>query len=158
MDHKPRPPRENGFVLVACLAVVVTTAILGLMFLSFSQETEHAALKRQYQDRGEEKIEMGIMAMHDALEEQFQRDAQVDISALSANSGQTKGNLELGMYDLTMDAIGSPSIITAIETHNNVSLLTFPDDPFRGALVSTSELEVTATAVRLGLTKPAGDY
>ena len=158
MDHKPRPPRENGFVLVACLAVVVTTAILVLMFLSFSQETEHAALKRQYQDRGEEKIEMGIMAMHDALEEQFQRDAQVDISALSANSGQTKGNLELGMYDLTMDAIGSPSIITAIETHNNVSLLTFPDDPFRGALVSTSELEVTATAVRLGLTKPAGDY
>ena len=69
--------------LSLCLAVVVITAILVLMFLSFSQETEQAALKRHYQDRGEEKIEMGMIALHGALEEQFQRNAQVEISALS---------------------------------------------------------------------------
>jgi hypothetical protein len=62
------------------------------------------------------------------------------------------------MYDLTMDAVSSGSIISATETHNTVSLLTFPDDPFRGAMASTSELDVTAIAVRLGQTKPKGNY
>jgi hypothetical protein len=145
-------------MLVVCLAVVVTTAILVLMLLSFSQETEQAAMKRQYQDRGEEKIEMGMIALHGAIEEQFQRNAQVETSSLSTKSGQTNGNLEHGMYDLKMDAVCSRSIISATETHNNVSLLTFPDDPFRGAMASTSELDVTAIAIRLGLTKPRGNY
>jgi len=158
MDRKPRPKRKNGYVLVACLGVVVTTAILVLMFFSFSQEAERAAVKRQYQNRGEEKIEMGMIALHAALEEQFQRNAQVETSALSTDCGQTNGSLERGMYDLTMDAVDSRSIINATEAHNNVRLLTFPDDPFRGAMASTSELDVTGSALRLGLTKPDGNF
>jgi len=158
MDRKPRPKRKNGYVLVACLGVVVTTAILVLMFFSFSQEAERAAVKRQYQNRGEEKIEMGMIALHAALEEQFQRNAQVETSALSTDCGQTNGSLERGMYDLTMDAVDSRSIINATEAHNNVRLLTFPDDPFRGAMASTFELDVTGSALRLGLTKPDGNF
>jgi hypothetical protein len=158
MDHKPRTRREDGYVLVVCLAVVGATAILVLMFWSFTQETEQAAVKRQYQDRGEEKIEMGMMALLGALEEQLQQNAQIETDALATESGQTSGNLEHGMYDLTMDAGGSRSIISATETHNIVSPLTFPDDPFRGATASISELDVTGTAIRLGLTKPQGNF
>ena len=46
MDHKLRRKRKNGYVLVTCLGVVFTTAVLVLMFFSFSQETEQAATKR----------------------------------------------------------------------------------------------------------------
>lgn len=145
-------------MLVACLGVVLTTAVFVLMFFSFSQETEQAAMKRQYQERGEEKIEMEVMALHGALEEQFRRNAQVDAKALSTDVGQTLGSFEHGMYDLTMETTGSQSIISATETHKTLSLLTFPDDPFRGAAASTSELEVTALALRLGLTKPKGSF
>jgi hypothetical protein len=158
MDEKYKRRRKSGYVLVACLAVVVISAILVLMFLSFTQRTEEAALKRHYQDRGEEKIETGMIALHGMLEELFQRDAQVDTASLSSQSEQINGNLEHGMYDLTMDAGGSPAIITVTETHNNSSLLTFADDPFRGAMASTSELDLTAIAMRLGLTKPNGNY
>ena len=158
MDHRLRRKRKNGYVLVTCLGVVFTTAVLVLMFFSFSQETELAATKRQYQERGEEKIEMGMMAIHGALEEQFRRNAQVDTNTLSTDSGQTLGSIEHGMYDLTMEATGSPSIISATETHQSVSFLTFPDDPFRGATASTSQLDVTALALRLGLTKPEGNF
>ena len=115
MNNKFRQPRENGYVLVVCLAVVVTTAILVLMFLSFTQETEQAARKRQYQDRGEEKIEIGMIDLRRALEDQFHRNAQVEISELSTESGQTNGNLEHGMYTLTLDAVGSQSFISATE-------------------------------------------
>ena len=145
-------------MLVACLGVVFTTAILVLMFMSFSQETEQAAMKRQYQGRAEEKIEVGMMALHGAIGEQFQRNGQVDTTALSIDSGQTLGSFEHGMYNLTIKAVGSRSIISATETHKTVSLLTFPDDPFRGATASTSELDVTALALRLGLTKPKGSF
>ena len=154
MDCQPQHQRKNGYVLVACLAVVVTTTILVLMFVSFSQETERAAMKRQYQDRGQEKIEMGMMALRNALEEQFQRNAEVETSALSTDSGQINGGLEHGMYNLTMGAVSSQSIISATETHDTLSLLAFADDPFRGAMAGTSELDVTALASRLGLTKP----
>ena len=99
-----------------------------------------------------------MIALHGALEEQFQRNAQVETSALSTESGQSNGSLEQGMYDLTMEATGSQPIISATETHDALSLLTFPDDPFRGAMASTSELDVTALATRLGLTKPKGNY
>ena len=158
MDHHCRQQRKSGYVLILCLAMVVTTAILVLMFLSFSQETEEAALKRYYQNRGEEKIETGMIALHGALEEQFQRDAQVEINSLSTQSDKINGSPEYGMYGLTMDATGPQSIIRATETHENPSLLTFPDDPFRGAVALTSELDVTAIAMRLGLTKPEGNY
>ena len=47
---------------------------------------------------------------------------------------------------------------SATETHNTLNLLSLPDDPFRGALASTSELDVTAVAIRLGSTKPKGNY
>src|ERR1700722_14747683 len=104
--------RKNGYVLVACLGAVVTTAILVLMFSSFTQETEQAAIKRQYQDRATEKIEMGMMELRGALEEQFQRNAQVETSTLSSDFGQTSGSLERGMYDLKMDAVGSGSVIS----------------------------------------------
>jgi hypothetical protein len=114
-------------------------------------------MKRQYQERGLEKIEMGMMELHGALESQFERDGQVDTSALSTDSGQTDGDLEHGMYDLTMNAVGSGSIITAKETHDNVSLLAFPDDPFRGAMASIDEIDLNAFALRLGLTKPTGN-
>jgi hypothetical protein len=154
MDSKLRDQRRNGYVLVACLAVVVTTTILVMMFVSFSQETERATMKRQYQDRGQEKIEMGMIALHNALEDQFQRNAQVETGALSTDSGQINGNLEHGMYKLTMDAVSSQSVINATEKHDTVSLLASPDDPFRGAMAATSELDVTALALRLGLTKP----
>jgi predicted PurR-regulated permease PerM len=107
MDCQPRQLRKNGYVLVACLAVVVTTTILVLMFVSFSQETERTAMKRQYQDRGQEKIEMGMMALRNALEEQFQRNAEVETSVLSTDSGQINGSLEHGMYNLTMGAVSS---------------------------------------------------
>ena len=56
MDYKPREHRITGYVLVACLGVVVATAVLVLMLSSFSRETERATTKRQYQDRGVEKI------------------------------------------------------------------------------------------------------
>jgi hypothetical protein len=158
MDHKLRRKRKNGYVLVTCLGVVFTTAVLVLMFFSFSQETEQAATKRQYQERGEEKIEIGMMAIRGALEGQFRRNARVDTNTLSTDSGQTLGSVEHGMYDLTMEATGSPSIISATETHQGVSFLTFPDDPFRGAAASTSQLDVTALALRLGLTKPKGNF
>ena len=133
MESTLRDQRRNGYVLVACLAVVVTTVIVVLMFVSFSQETERATIKRQYQDRGQEKIEMGLIALHNALEDQFQRNAQVETDALSTDSGEIDGNLEHGMYKLTMGAASSQSTINATETHNTVSLLASSDDPFRGA-------------------------
>ncbi len=145
-------------MLVACLGVVFTTAVLVLMFMSFSQETEQAAMKRQYQGRAEEKIEVGITALHGAIGEQFRRNGQVDTTALSIDSGQTLGSFEHGMYNLTIEVVGARSIVSATETHKTVSLLTFPDDPFRGATASTSELDVTALALRLGLTKPKGSF
>jgi hypothetical protein len=157
MACKPWHQQEKGYVLVACLGVVVTTAILALMFSSFSQETEQAAIKRQYQDRGEEKIEVGMMELRRALEDQLQRNARVETSTLSTDSRQTSGSLEYGMYDLRMDAVGSGSVINATEKHDTIILLTSPDDPFRGAMVSTDELDVTALAPRLGLTKPRGN-
>jgi hypothetical protein len=158
MDHPFRYRRESGFVLVACLAAVVITAILVLVYLSFAQETDQAARKRQYQDRGEENIEMGMITLHGALEEQFQRNAQIEASTLSTSSGPTNGTLEHGMYNLKMEATGSRPIISATESHAAVSLLTFPDDPFRGAMASTSELDVTAMAMRLGLSNPKANY
>ena len=145
-------------MLVACLAAVVITAILLLMYFSVAQETEQAAEKRQYQDRGEQNIEMGLISLHGALADQFQRDGQVEISGLSSKSGPTNGTVEHGMYDLTIDAVGSPSIIRATETHDTVSLLNFSDDPFRAAMAATSELDVTATAMRLGLSNPRANY
>src|ERR1700760_1155821 len=150
---KLRYQQKNGYVLVACLGAVITAAILVLMLFSFTQEIEQAAIKRQYQDRGTEKIEMGMMELRGAIEDQFRRNAQVETSTLSTDSGQTSGSLEHGMYDLRMDALGSGSIISATEKHDTVSLLTSPDDPFRGAMASTNELGVTALAPRLGLTK-----
>jgi hypothetical protein len=156
MACKLRHQQKNGYVLVACLGAVVTTAILVLMFSSFTQETERAAIKRQYQDRGIEKIEMGMMDLRGALEEQFQRNAQVETSTLSTDSRQTSGSLEHGMYDLKMDAVGSGSVISATEKHDTISLLTSADDPFRGAMAATDELDVTALAPRLGLTEPRG--
>jgi hypothetical protein len=127
------------------------------MFCSFSQETERAAMKRQYQDRGEEKIEMGLMALRDEIEEQFKQEARVETRTLSTDFGQTNGNLERGMYDLKIDAMDPGSIIGATETHGTVSLLTSPDDPFRGTMASTYELDMTALALRLGQTKPNGN-
>lgn len=158
MEYITRPRRENGYVLVVCLGVVVTTAILVLMFLSFVRETEQAAVKREYQDRGEEKIEAGLIALHNTLEDQFQRNAQVEINTLLTDTGQTNGSVENGMYDLAMSAAGSRPLIGASEMHGDVSLLTFPDDPFRGALASTVELDVTAIATRLGLARPKGNF
>jgi hypothetical protein len=133
MDHPFTYRRENGFVLVASLGAVVIAAVLVLLYLSFTQQTEQAARKRQYQDRGEESIEIAMISLRDSLTEQFQQDAQVEISALSTISGPNKGSLEHGMYNLIVDAAGSPSIVSATERHATVSLLTFPDDPFRGA-------------------------
>jgi hypothetical protein len=158
MDYPFTYRRENGFVLVVSLAAVVIAAILVLIYLSFTQATEQAARKRQYQDRGEENIEIGMISLRGALEEQFQRNAQVEISTLSTTSGPNNGSLEHGMYDLAIDTVGSRSIISATERHVALSLLTFPDDPFRGAMASTSELDVTAIAIRLGLPNPKANY
>jgi hypothetical protein len=80
MDHPFTYRRENGFVLVVSLGAVVIAAVLILLYLSFTQQTEQAARKRQYQDRGEESIEIGMISLRDALTEQFQRNAQVEIS------------------------------------------------------------------------------
>ena len=158
MNEKGRPQRENGYVLIVCLAVVLTTAILVLAFFSLSQETEQAAVKRQYQNRGGAKIEVGLIALRGALEDQFQRDALVETSALSIEYGQTSGDLEHGMYNLKMDTVGSQPTIFATELHNDLSLLNFSDDPYRGTRASTSELDVTAEAVRLGSIKPFGNF
>jgi hypothetical protein len=158
MESKTRARLEDGYVIVICLGVVVTTAILILMFLSLSRSTEQAAVKRQYQDRGEEKIETGMIALHDAVQDQFQRNAEVEISKLSTDSGQTNGSIENGMYDLTMEAAASGPIVGACETHDDISLLAFPDDPFRGALASSVELNVTAIATRLGSARPKGSF
>jgi hypothetical protein len=152
-----RHQQKSGYVLVACLGAVVVTAVLVLMLSSFTQEAEQAAIKRQYQDRGTEKIEMGMMELRGALEDQFQRNAQVETSTLSTDSGQTSGSLEQGMYDLKMDAMGSGAVIAATEKHDTVSLLNALDDPFRGAMAATDELEITALAPRLGLTEPRGN-
>jgi hypothetical protein len=157
MDYKPPEQRITGYVLVACLGAVAATAVLVLMLCSFSRETERATTKRQYQDRGVEKIETGMMDLHRALENQFQQNAQIETSRLSTDSGQTAGNLEHGMYNLTMNAVTSAPIINATETHADLRLLNFPDDPFRGAMASIYELDVTAFAQRLGLTKPKGN-
>jgi hypothetical protein len=158
MDHPFTYRRENGFVLVVSLGAVVIAAVLILLYLSFTQQTEQAARKRQYQDRGEESIEIGMISLRDALTEQFQRNAQVEISALSTISGPNKESLEHGMYNLRVDATGSSSIVSATERHAAVSQLTFPDDPFRGAMAFTSELDVTAIAMRLGLSNPEATY
>lgn len=160
MARKIRHQQKNGYVLVACLGAVAAMAIFVLMFFSFTQETEKAAIKRQYQDRGTEKIEMGMMELRGALEEQFQRNAQVETTTLSTDSGQTRGSLEDGMYDLRMDAVASGSVISATEKHNTISLLNSADDPFRGAMAATDQLDVTALALRLGPTEPRrnGDF
>jgi hypothetical protein len=158
MVQKSRQHRNDGSVLVVCLAVVLTTTVLVLMFLSFSQATEQGATKRRYQDRGEERIEVGLMTLRDALLDQFQQNAQVEVATLSTESGQTDGTLEQGMYELKMDAVSSAPVIEASEKHQVMSLLAFPDDPFRGAMATTSELDATAEALRLGLTKPRGNY
>jgi hypothetical protein len=158
MDHPFTFRRENGFVLVVSLGAVVIAAVLVLLYLSFTQQTEQAARKRQYQDRGEESIEIGMISLRDTLTEQFRRNAQVEINALSTISGPNKGSLEQGMYNLRVDAAGSSSIVSATERHAAVSLLTFPDDPFRGAMAFTSELDVTAIAIRLGLSNPEANY
>jgi hypothetical protein len=157
MAGKLRHQQRNGYVLVAALGAVVTTAILVLMFSSFTQETEQAAIKRQYQDRGTEKIESGMMELRATLQEQLQRQAQVETSTLSTDSGQTSGDLEHGMYDLRLDAVGTGSVINATEKHDVVSSLNSADDPFRGAMATTDELDVTALAPRLGLTAPRGN-
>ncbi len=158
MKHRTNRQRHEGYVLVISLAVVISTAILVLLYLSFSQESELAAIKRQYQDRGEQKIEMGIIALHGALEDQFRRNGLVDTGALAIETGQTNGSLEQGMYNLNIAAQGLEPVILATESHNALSSLTFPDDPFRGAMASTSELDVTAMALRLGLSKPQGRF
>ena len=157
MDHRIGPRSENGYVLVVCLALVVTAAIVILMVWSFSLETGRTAVKRQYQDRGEAKIEMGMIALRGAMVEQFLRDAKVEPGDLSTESERSTGDLEQGMYNLKMDAASSRSIISATETHRDLSPLTFSDDPFRGTMASTSELDVTAVAVRLGSSKPTSN-
>jgi hypothetical protein len=158
MNHKFRLRQENGYVLLICLAGAFVAAILVLLFLSFTQATERAAIKRQYQDRGEGEIEMGMMILRGQLSDQFQQNGYVEVSALSSEAGRTTGSLEYGMYDLRMDATSSQPVISATETHNLVGLLTFPDDPFRGALALTAELDVTAVAKRLGQTNTHGNY
>ena len=146
-------------MLVASLGVVVTTAILVLMFSSFSREIAQAAMKRQYQDRAEEKIEMGMIALHGAIgraiSTERRKSRRPRCQSILIKPSET---FRHGMYSLTIEAVGSRSVVSATETHKTVSLLTFPDDPFRGAIASTSELDVTALAVRLGLTKPRGSY
>ena len=145
-------------MLLVCLAVVFVTAILVLLFLSFTQATEQAAIKRQYQNRGEEEIEMGLKVLRGQLSDQFQQRGYVEVSELSSDAGRTTGSFESGMYDLKMDATTSEEVIRATETHNLFGLLTFPDDPFRGAMASTAELDVTAVAKRLGRTSPQGSF
>jgi hypothetical protein len=62
------------------------------------------------------------------------------------------------MFDLRMNATSAQPFINASETHNVVGLLNFPDDPFRGALASSVEVDVTVVAQKLGQTIPQGSY
>jgi len=154
MDNRRKRWQQRGYALVACLGVVAITAILVLMIFSFTEATQQAATKRQYQDRGEEQIEAELSALHRAIEANLRANAQVAISALSSDSGQSTGDLKDGMYNVTMAARGSQSVIEATETHYSRSQLSDGDDPFRGATASTIEIDVTGTANRLGVTKP----
>ncbi len=160
MDDKRKRRHETGYALVACLCVVVVTAILILMFFSFTEATQQWAIKRQYQDRGEEQIETRLSAVHSAIATNLQANAQVEVSGLSSDSGQSTGDLKNGMYNITMVAGGAQSVIEATETHNSRTQLIHRDDPFRGAIASTTEVDLTGTANRLGATKPDGsnDY
>ncbi len=91
-------------MLLICLVVVLVTAILVLSFLSFTQATEQAAIKRQYQERGEAEIEMGMMILRGRMSDQFAQSGYVEVSALSSATGRTTGSLEHGMYDLSIGA------------------------------------------------------
>src|ERR1700760_1576759 len=113
MDYPFTFRRENGFVLVVSLGAAVIAAILVLLCLSLTQDTEQAARKRQYQDRGAESIETGMISLREAITEQFQQNAQVELSALTTRFGPNNGSLEYGIYDLTIDAIGPRPIISA---------------------------------------------
>jgi Tfp pilus assembly protein PilX len=157
MCNRCKRRQQRGFALVACLGVVVVTAILVLMFFSFTEATQQAARKRRYQDRGEEQIEAKLSAVHSAIEANLRANAQVEISGLSSDTGQSAGDLKDGIYNVTMAAESSQSVIEATETHNSRRQLTDRDDPFRGATASTIDIDVTGTANRLGATKPNGD-
>jgi hypothetical protein len=63
MIRLPNRPPENGYVLLVCLAGVLVMAILVLSFLSFTQATEKAAIKRKYQEHGEGEIEIALMTL-----------------------------------------------------------------------------------------------
>lgn len=158
MKHQLRLQQENGGVLLVCLALSFVAAILVLQFLSFTQATEQAAIKRQYQDRGEGEIEMGLMILRGQLSDQFRQNGYVEVGALTSEAGRTTGSHENGMYDLRMEVTYSQPVISALETHNLLGLLSSPDDPFRGALASTAELGVNAVAKRLGQRNPDGSY
>jgi hypothetical protein len=158
MNHRLRVRQENGYVLLVCLTVVLVTAILVQLLLSFTQATQQAAIKRQYQGRGEGEIEVGLMILRGHVSDQFQQGGYVEVSALSSEAGRTTGSIENGFYDLRLDATSAQPVIDATETHDRLGLLTFPDDPFRGALASIVELDVTAVARRLGQPSPHGNY
>ncbi|HEY2123162.1 MAG TPA: hypothetical protein VGH07_06190, partial [Chthoniobacterales bacterium] len=100
MDNRLKRRQQRGYALVACLGVVAITAILVLMIFSFTEATQEAATKRQYQDRGEEQIEAELSALHSAIEANLRANAQVEISGLSSNSGQSAGDLKDGMYNV----------------------------------------------------------
>jgi hypothetical protein len=157
MDNNRKRRRETGYALVACLGVVVVTVTLVLMFFSFTEATQQAAIKRQYQDRGEERIETSLSAVPSTVAGNLQASAQLELSGLSSNSGQSTGDLTDGMYNIKMAAGGAQSVIQATETHSGLTQLSDRDDPFRGATAATTEVDITGTANRLGATRPEAD-
>jgi hypothetical protein len=157
MDYKCERRHETGYALVACLGAVVVTAILVLMLFSFTEATQQAAIKRQYQDRGEEQFETRLSALHSAIGANLQENAEVELSELSSDSGQSTGDLGDGMYNITMAGAGGRPVIAATEAHESLTQLSDRDDPFRGAIASANEVDLTGTATRLGATKPDGD-
>ncbi len=159
MDDRSNKRRgESGYALMACLGVVLVTAIIVQMFFSFTEAAQKAAVKRQYQDRGEQQIEANLLAVHTAIAASFQANGRVDVDGLSSNSGQSSGDYLHGMYSVAIEAGAVESSIDAIETHDNQTQLSDSSDPFRGASAFTSELDLIGTATRLGITKPSGDY
>jgi hypothetical protein len=157
MDYTRERRHETGYALLACLGVVLATSILVLMFFSFTEATQQAAIKRQYQDRGEEQIETRLSAVRRAIAANLQENAQLESSGLSSDSDRSTGDLRDGMYNITMAAPGAPTVIGASETHKIRTQLSNRDDPFRGAIASATEVDLIGTATRLGTTKPDGD-
>ena len=158
MNRDSDSQKEEGYILVSCLSVVVVTTILVLMFFSFGEATQLSALKRQYQERGETLMEVGLSTIQRGIATQLQSGALLATGELSTSAFPSPPGLQNGMYELHLTVRGGPSLIDAIETHVELTQLSDLEDPFHGATASTAEVDLAGILSRLGSTEPGGNY